>query len=111
MERANMELMLATAGANVPTNTVYSARQFYGVTFLDLMREPSRAAEMLRARRDDYCKQEVEQARSGGHPGDVIVLLSDRPRTEEMAAGVTCSPLSWAHYCERPHEPPTLRGP
>jgi hypothetical protein len=103
MERANIDLMLATAGMNVPTNTVHSARQFYGLTFLDLIRAPWRAAamlEMLTARRDDYCKQEVGQARSGGRPGDVIVLLSDRPRTEEMAPGVICSPLSWALYCE-----------
>jgi hypothetical protein len=104
MERANMELMLATARMNVPTNTVYSGRQFYGLTLLDLMRAPWRAAEMLRARRDNYCKQEVEQARSGGRPGDVIVLLSDRPRTEETAPGVICSRLSWARYCERSKE-------
>jgi hypothetical protein len=102
MERANMELMLATARMNVPTNTVYSPRQSYGLTFSDLLRGPWRMArEILTARRDDYCKQEVEQARSGGNPGEVIVLLSDRPRTEEMAAGVACSPLSWAHYCEK----------
>jgi hypothetical protein len=67
---------------------------------LDVMRAPSRAGEMLKARRDGYCEQEVEQARGGGRPGDVIVLLSDRPRTEEMASGVACSPLSWARYCE-----------
>ena len=99
--RANMELMLATASMNVPTNTVYSGRERYGLTFLDLIRSPSHAAEMLRARREDYCEQEIAQARSGGRPGDVIVLLSDRPRTEEMAVGVACSPLSWARYCER----------
>jgi hypothetical protein len=97
--RANMDLMLATARMNVPTNTVVSARQRYGLTFPDVMRAPSRAAEMLTAMRDDYCKQEIEQARSGGRPGDITVLLSDRPRTEEMAAGITCSPLSWARYC------------
>ena len=85
----------------MPTNTVDSGHQRFGLTFLDVMRAPSRAAEMLMARRDDYCKQEIEQARSGGRPGEVIVLLSDEPRTEEMAAGVTCSPLSWARYCER----------
>jgi hypothetical protein len=100
IDRANMDLMLAAARMNVPTNTVYSARQFYGLTFLDLMRAPWRAG-MLRARRDDYCEQEVGQARSDRRPGDVTVLLSDRPRTEEMAPGVTCSPLSWAHYCVR----------
>jgi hypothetical protein len=97
--RANMDLMLATARMNVPTNTVVSARQRYGLTFPDVMRAPSRAAKMLTAMRDDYCKQEIEQARSGGRPGDITVLLSDRPRTEEMAAGITCSPLSWARYC------------
>ena len=101
--RANMELMLATARMNVPTNTVYSGRERYGVTFLDLMRSPSHAAEMLRARHEDYCEQEFAQARSGGRLGDIIVLLSDRPRTEEMemVPGVICSPLSWARYCER----------
>jgi hypothetical protein len=106
MERANIELMLATARINVPTNTVYSGRPFglFGVSLFDVMHAPSRAKEMLRARRDDYCKQELEQARSGGRPGDVIVLLSDRPRTEEMAPGVTCSPLSWARYCVRSKE-------
>ena len=97
---ANMELMLATAKRNVPTNTVYLARQRYGLTFLDLIRSPSRAAEMKMSRRDEFCEEEVAKARSGG-PGDVIVLLSDRPRTEEIGTGVTCSPLSWARYCER----------
>ena len=103
IERASMALMLAMARMNVPTNTVYAARQRYGVTFLDLMRAPSRAAEMLMARRDQYCNQEIEYARSGGRLGDIIVLLSDRPRTEEMemVPGVICSPLSWARYCER----------
>lgn len=100
IERANMELILATAKMNVPINTVYWGRQTYGLTLSDFMRAPSRAVEMLRARRNDYCNQEVEQARSGGHPGDVFLLLSDRPRTEEMAPGVICSPLSWARYCE-----------
>ena len=98
--RANMELALATARANVPINSVLRGREFYGLTFFDLMRAPSRAAEMLRARRDYYCKREVEQARIGERPGDLIVLLSDRPRTEEMAPGIICSPLSWARYCE-----------
>ena len=103
IERANMDVMLATARMNVPTNTTFSGRPFglSGINVFDLMHAPSRAKEMLRARRDDYCNQEVEQARSADHPGDVIVLLSDRPRTEEMAAGVTCSPLSWGRYCER----------
>jgi hypothetical protein len=99
--RANMELMLETARMNVPTNTVYVARQRYGLTLLDLMRAPSRATELKTARREDYCNQEVEQARRGGRPGDVIVLLSDRPRTEEMAPDVICSAISWARYCER----------
>jgi hypothetical protein len=101
--RAYMDLMLATARMNVPTNNVYAARQRYGLTLLDLMRAPSRAAEMLMARRDQYCNEEIEYARSGGGPGDVIVLLSERPGTEEMemVPGITCSPLSWARYCER----------
>ena len=104
--RANMDLMLATARMNVPTNTVYSARQRYGVTSLDLMRARSRVAEMLMARRDQYCNQEIEYARSGGRSGDVIVLLSNRPRTAEMemVPGVICSPLSWARYCERSNQ-------
>jgi hypothetical protein len=97
--RANMELMLASARANVPTNTVYSGRETYGITLRDLLREPSRAGEMLRARRDDYCNQEIERARSGGRPGDIFVLLSDQPRPDEMVPGVTCSSLSWARYC------------
>jgi hypothetical protein len=104
VERANMDLLLATARVNVPTNTVYVGRESYGLKILDLLRAPWRADEMLRmfrARRDDYCEQEIEQARGGGPPGGIIVLLSDRPRTEEMAAGVTCSPLSWGRYCER----------
>ena len=104
VERANMELMLATARMNVPNNSVYSARKSYGLTSLDLLRAPWRAEELLRmvrARRNEYCEQEIEQARSGEPPGDVIVLLSDRPRTEEMAPGVVCSPLSWARYCVR----------
>ena len=100
---ANMELMLAAARVNVPTNTVYQSLQSYtyGLTLLQVLRAPSRAVATWHAKRDEYCKQEVELARSDGSPGDVIVLLSDRPRTEEMAPGVTCSPLSWARYCER----------
>jgi hypothetical protein len=104
IQRANMELMLATARMDVPTNTIYLAREFYGLTFLDLMHAPWRAKEMLRARREDYCEQEVERGRNGGAPGDVIVLLSDLPRTDEMTPGVTCSLLSWARYCERSKE-------
>jgi hypothetical protein len=86
---------------NVPTNTVYVARQRHGLTFLHLMRAPSRATELKIARREDYCNREVERARSGGRPGDVIVLVSDRPRTEEMTPGVICSAVSWTRYCER----------
>jgi hypothetical protein len=106
MMRANMDLMLAAAKSNVPTNTAFSARQRFGLSFLDVMRAPSRAAEMLIVRRDQYCNQEIEYARSGGRPGEVIVLLSDQPRTEEMemVPGVICLPLSWARYCERPKQ-------
>jgi hypothetical protein len=104
MYRANMELMLATARMNIPINTVYLTRHFgvFGVTLLDVMRAPSRAVDMMMARRDQYCEQEIESAQSSGRSGDVIVLLSDKPRTEEMVAGITCSPLSWALYCYRP---------
>ena len=103
IERANVDVMLATAKMNVPTNTTFSGRPFglFGISVFDVVRAPSHAKEILTARRDHYCEQEVAQARTGGHPGDVIVLLSDQPRTEEMAAGVTCSPLSWGRYCER----------
>jgi hypothetical protein len=97
--RANLELMLAAARVNVPTNTVYSGRESYGLTLRDLLREPSRAGEMLRAHRHDYCAREIERARRGGRPGDVFVLLSDQPRPDEMVPGVTCSSLSWARYC------------
>lgn len=86
---------------NVPTNSVYVARQRSGLTLWDSMRAPSRATELQIARREDYCNQEAERARSGGRPGDVIVLVSDRPRTEEIAPGVICSAVSWARYCER----------
>ena len=105
--RANMELMLAAARANIPTNSVYAARYTYGVSALDVLRDPSQAGEVsLQARRHDYCNQEIERARSGGHPGNVLVLLSDQPRSDEMVPGVTCSPLSWARYCQisQPHE-------
>jgi hypothetical protein len=97
--RTNAQLMLATARANIPINSVYLSRYNYGVTWRDFLRRPS--WETLWARRDDYCEQEFEQARGGGGPGDVFVLLSDRPRSEEMVPGVTCSPLSWARYCRR----------
>jgi len=102
--RANMELMLAMAWANVPTNTVNAPRESYGLTLRDLLPAPSRAKEILRARRDEYCEQEIERARSGRRPGEVVVLLSGRPRPEEMLPGVKCSPLSWARYCERSKE-------
>jgi hypothetical protein len=96
---ANVQLMLATARANIPINSVYLARYNYGVSWRDLLRRPTR--ETLWARRDDYCEQEFEQARGGGGPGDVFVLLSHRPRLDEMVPGITCSPLSWARYCRR----------
>jgi hypothetical protein len=99
LTRANAELMLAAARGNVPTNTVYLARYTFGLTVADVLRAPSSAGEI--ARHDDYCKQEIERARSGGRPGDLFVLLSDQPRPEEMAPGITCAPLSWARYCER----------
>jgi hypothetical protein len=99
-----MELMLATARMNVPTNTAYLSRRSFGLSVFDVMRSPSRAVEMRETRHDQYCNQEIEYARNGGRPGDLIVLLSDRPRGEEMAAGITCAPLSWARYCERPKE-------
>jgi hypothetical protein len=104
-KRANMDIMLAAARMNVSTNTLYLARQSFGLTVSDVMRaSPSRAGEMRMARRDQYCNQEIEYARSGGRPGDLIVLLSARPRTEEIAPGVVCSPLAWARYCVRPKE-------
>jgi hypothetical protein len=104
-KRANMDIMLAAARMNVSTNTLYLARQSFGLTVSDVMRAPpSRAGEMLMARRDQYCNQEIEYARSGGRPGDLIVLLSAWPRTEEIAPGVVCSPLAWARYCVRPKE-------
>jgi len=56
-------------------------------------------------RREYYCKQEIDRARSGGPPGDVLVLLSEQPRPDEMVRGVTCSPLSWARYCQRVQAP------
>jgi hypothetical protein len=47
LQLANMELMLDTARADVPTNTVYIARQTYGLSLLEVLRAPSR--------RDVYC--------------------------------------------------------
>jgi hypothetical protein len=102
--RGNMELMLAAARANVPTNSAYLDRYTYGVTAADALRDPSRARELsVMARHDDYCEQEIDRARSGGRPGEVLVLLSDRPRPDEMVPSVTCSPLSWARYCREAH--------
>ena len=96
---ANMELMLAAAHADVPTNTVYLARQSYGLGLVDVLGSPWRTVQMLRARRSEYCRHEIEQVRSGERPGEVFVLLSDQPRQHQMAPGLTCSPLSWARYC------------
>jgi hypothetical protein len=104
--RANMELMLATARANTPTNSFYISRSTFGVTVLDALRDPFRARlSSLMARRDDYCKQEISRARSGARPGDVLVLLSEQPRPNEIVPGVTCLPLSWARYCQSVEEP------
>jgi hypothetical protein len=104
--RANMELMLATARANVPTNSKYPGRYTFGITMADALRDPSRARlSSLMERRDDYCKHEIDRARSGGRPGDALVLLSEQPRPDEMVPGVTCSSLSWARYCQRVQEP------
>ena len=99
--RTNMELMLAAARANVPTNTVYSARETYGVTWRDVLRDPSSVRKMVSARQDEYCKQEIERARNGGSPGDVFVLLSDQPQRDEIVPNVICLPLSWARYCQK----------
>lgn len=101
IEGAAMDLMLQAATMNVPTNSVYAARERFGLTLSDVLRAPSRALQMRDARRVDYCNQEIEYARSGGHSGDLIVLLTDRPRQEEMAPGVICSPLSSVRYCQR----------
>jgi hypothetical protein len=98
--RANMELMLAAARANVPINSVYNARESYGLSLSDVLRAPFRIGEMLRARATDYCEQEVDQTQRGRHPGDVFVLLSDQPRDQSLAPDITCSPLSWARYCK-----------
>ena len=104
MERASEDLMLAMAKMSVPTNTVTLARQSFGLTLLDVLRAPSLALEMKEARRYEYCNREIERARNGGRLGDIVVLLSEKPRQEEMAPNVTCSPLSWARYCERSKE-------
>ncbi|MBV8739394.1 MAG: hypothetical protein JO007_19505 [Alphaproteobacteria bacterium] len=97
---ANVQLMLAAARADVPTNTVYMARQSYGLGWWDVLRRPARGAEMFEEHRSQYCQREIEQVRNGGRPDDVFVLLSDRPRLEQIAPGVTCSRLSWARYCQ-----------
>ncbi len=97
--RANMELMLAAARANVPTNTVLLSRQSYGLSLRDALRSPFSTGKMARAQAT-YCEQEVEQARRGGRPGDVLVLLSGQPQQQELAPDITCAPLSWARYCE-----------
>jgi hypothetical protein len=99
--QANMELMLAMARANVPSNTVYLARQSYGLSLSDVLRAPFRADEMLAAQRAAYCKQEIEQTRRRGVVAHVFVLLSEQPRQQELAPDITCFPLSWARYCER----------
>jgi hypothetical protein len=99
--RASMELMLAAARANVPINSVYSARESYGLSLLDILRAPAHAKEMLRMRTAAYCQEEIEQARGSGQPGDIFVLLTERPPQRELAPEITCLPLSWARYCER----------
>jgi hypothetical protein len=101
---ANMELMLATARANVPTNTVYLARQTYGLTLQELLHAPSMAGQMFLAHRSEYCKRESDIARNSGRLGDIFVFLSDQPTQQEMAPGISCSPLSWARYCWRSKE-------
>jgi hypothetical protein len=99
--RANIELMLATARANVPTNTVFLGRESFGVSLRDVLRAPARVDEMLLTSRTAYCEQEVEQAQRAERPGDVLVLLSDQPRQLELMSDIICSPLSWARYCEK----------
>jgi hypothetical protein len=95
-----MELMLAAARANVPTNTVYLARQTYGLTLRDVLRAPTRGSELLDARRAAYCRDESERARTNLPRGEIRVLLAEPP-PQELAPGVTCSALSWARLCER----------
>ena len=58
--------MLEAACENVPTNTVYLRRYTYGVTLRDVLREPSRAEEMLAAQRDVGIKSRKEHGRTGG---------------------------------------------
>jgi hypothetical protein len=92
---ANMELMLATARANVPINSVYMRE---GLTLSDILRAPSHP---YTTRREAQCAQEIAQAEDAARRGDIVVLLSDRPRPEEMAPGFTCRQLSAARICER----------
>ncbi|HTV44557.1 MAG TPA: DUF6311 domain-containing protein [Stellaceae bacterium] len=99
---ANMQLMLAAARANVPTNTVYLARQSYGLDWGDVLRSPSDYARLLDARRARYCRHEREELWHDSRPGDVVVLLSDAPGREQLAPKVGCAPLSWARYCKTP---------
>jgi hypothetical protein len=98
--RWNVELMLAAARQKIPINSVYLARYTYGVGLRDVIRKPSRTGEILAAHRDEYCKREFELARTGGRPGDVVVLLSDLPRAD-MDPGVECWPLSRARFCRK----------
>ncbi|MBV8891316.1 MAG: hypothetical protein JO266_04965 [Acidobacteria bacterium] len=100
IRRANMELMLTAARMNVPTNTVFTGRQSF-ITLKDVLPAPSQAPEILKSRRTVYCRQEMSRARSGARSGELLVLLSGWPRQVDVAAGVTCSPLAWARYCER----------
>lgn len=103
---ANMQLMLAAARADVPTNTVYLARQSYGLGWRDALRAPSRFEHLLRVRHAEYCRREIEKARLEGKPGGILVLLSDRPERQQMAPGMTCSHVSAVRYCRTPRNPP-----
>jgi hypothetical protein len=100
-ERANMELMLAAARAGVPTNTVYLARQTYGLTLRDVLRAPTRGSELLDARRSAYCRDENERTRASLSNGEIRVLLAEQPTQKELAPDITCSALSRARHCER----------
>ncbi|MGH7044822.1 MAG: DUF6311 domain-containing protein [Stellaceae bacterium] len=96
---ANMQLMLAAARANVPTNTVYLARQSYGLDWGDVLRSPSGYMRRLDARRSHYCRHERDELWHDRRPGDVVVLLSGAPEQQQLAPEVSCAPLSWARYC------------
>ena len=102
--RANMQLMIAAARADVPTNTVYLARQSYDLDLRDVLQSPSHIAEILQKRRSRYCEKEIAQALNAGDPSELLVLLSDQPRQQQMAPGITCSRLSWARYCKLSQE-------